>query len=231
MEEAVSVESPRDFNRLSVATTLLSVAPLMYGMTTNPSILLRDGVPACAPKVLAVLAAQAWNLGARELHLQAWGASAAALYSAGLDLAAIDPRIVVKVPATAAGVEAAALLKGAGAAVTLTGLFAAHQAVSAVGVGADYAAPYLSRIAAAGPGRDGRLEVGAMQAVVENLDAKTRILVASIKSLEDVVLLSTQGLCTFTLAPSLMGELLSAEVATDAAAAEFEAAARQLGAV
>ena len=47
---------------------------LLYGMTTNPSILLRDGVPACAPKVLAVLAAQAWNLGARELHLQAWGA-------------------------------------------------------------------------------------------------------------------------------------------------------------
>jgi transaldolase len=200
-------------------------------MTTNPTILLRDGVPACAPKVLGVLAAQAWALGAQELHLQAWGGSAAALYSAGLDLAAIDPRIVVKVPATAAGVEAASLLKGAGAAVTLTGLVAAHQAVSAVGVGADYAAPYLSRIPASAPGRDGRLEVGAMQAVVENLDARTRILVASVKAVEDVVVLATQGLSTFTLGPALLGELLGSEAATEAAAAEFEAAARQLGAV
>ena len=181
------------------------------------------------PKILGVLANQAWSLGAQELHLQAHGASAAALYSSGLDLAALDPRIVVKVPATAAGVEAAALLKGAGAAVTLTGLFAAHQAVSAVGAGVEYAAPYLSRIAAAAPGRDGRLEVGAMQAVVENLDARTRILVASLKSLEDLVVLATQGLTTFTLSPALFGELIGGEAATAAAAAEFEAAARQLG--
>ena len=138
---------------------------------------------------------------------------------------------MVKVPATAAGVEAASLLKGAGAAVTLTGLVAAHQAVSAVGVGADYAAPYLSRIPASAPGRDGRLEVGAMQAVVENLDARTRILVASVKAVEDVVVLATQGLSTFALGPALLGELLGSEAATEAAAAEFEAAARQLGAV
>jgi len=201
----------------------------LHGFTTNPSILLRDGCPGMTPKILAVLAGQAWNLGAQELHLQAHGGSAAALYSAGLDLAAIDPRIVVKVPATAAGVEAAALLKSAGAAVTLTGLFAAHQAMSAVAAGCDYAAPYLSRIAAAAPGRDGRLEVGAMQAVVENLDARTRILVASVKSVEDLVVLSTQGLNTFTLSPALFGELIGGEAATEAAAAEFEAAARQLG--
>ena len=120
--------------------------------------------------------------------------------------------------------------QSAGAAVTLTGLFAAHQAISAVGAGCDYAAPYLSRIAAAAPGRDGRLEVGAMQSVVENLDGKTRILVASCKSLEDVVYLCTQGLTTFTLAPALFGELIGGEAATEAAAEEFENAARQLGA-
>ena len=65
-------------------------------------------------------------------------------------------------PATRDGVEAAALLKAAGAPVTLTGLFAAHQALAAAAVGADYAAPYLGRIG--GGGRDGRQEVVAMQA-------------------------------------------------------------------
>jgi transaldolase len=186
-------------------------------------------VPACTPKVLSVLAGQAWNLGAAELQVQAWGGAAAALYSTGLDLAAIDPRITVKVPATREGVEAAALLKAAGASVTLTGLFAAHQALTAVGVGADYAAPYLSRIAASAPGRDGRQEVAAMQAVVENCDARTRILVASVKSTEDLVVLATQGLATFTLGPDVAAALF-AEAATAAAAAEFEEAARALGA-
>lgn len=40
---------------------------------------------------------------------------------AGLDLAAIEPRIVVKVPITMEGVEAANLLKAQGVRVTLTG--------------------------------------------------------------------------------------------------------------
>ena len=64
---------------------------------------------------------QAWSLGAKELQLQAWGSSAAKMYSVGLDLAGIDNRVVVKLPITDAGVEAAALLKKQGVLVTLTG--------------------------------------------------------------------------------------------------------------
>lgn len=64
---------------------------------------------------------QAWSLGAKELQLQAWGTSAAKMYSVGLDLAGIDNRVVVKLPITDAGVEAAALLKKQGVIVTLTG--------------------------------------------------------------------------------------------------------------
>ena len=64
---------------------------------------------------------QAWSLGAKELQLQAWGSSAAKMYSVGLDLAGIDNRVVVKLPITDAGMEAAALLKKQGVLVTLTG--------------------------------------------------------------------------------------------------------------
>ena len=64
---------------------------------------------------------QAWSLGAKELQLQVWGTSAAKMYSVGLDLAGIDNRIVVKLPITDAGVEAAALLKKQGVIVTMTG--------------------------------------------------------------------------------------------------------------
>lgn len=64
---------------------------------------------------------QAIRLGAQEVQMQAWGGSAGRLYSVGLDLAAIDARIVVKLPITAAGVEATGLLKAKNVRTTLTG--------------------------------------------------------------------------------------------------------------
>lgn len=79
------------------------------------------------------LFAQAWDLGAQELQLQAWGDSAGRLFSVGLDLAAIDAaRIVVKLPVTAEGVEAAAYLKDRNVRVTLTGTRAPLDSESAL---------------------------------------------------------------------------------------------------
>ena len=74
-------------------------------------------------------ALQAWDLGAQELQLQAWGDTAGKLFSVGLDLAAIDAaRVVVKLPITAEGVEAAAYLKDRNVRVTLTGARATRMA-------------------------------------------------------------------------------------------------------
>ena len=64
---------------------------------------------------------QAWSLGAKELQIQTWGTSAEKMYGVGLDLAGIDNRVVVKLPITDAGIEAAALLKKQGVLVTMTG--------------------------------------------------------------------------------------------------------------
>lgn len=64
---------------------------------------------------------QAWSLGAKELQIQTWGASAEKMYGVGLDLAGIDNRVVVKLPITDAGIEAAALLKKQGVLITMTG--------------------------------------------------------------------------------------------------------------
>jgi hypothetical protein len=51
----------------------------------------------------------------------------------GLDLAAIDPRVVVKLPATAQGMEAAAYLKDRSVRVTMTGARAARRAAGPPG--------------------------------------------------------------------------------------------------
>ena len=60
---------------------------------------------------------QAFERGASEVQLQTWGDHLAV----GRQLAAIDRRVVVKLPITRSGIDAAAMLVAEGCRVTLTG--------------------------------------------------------------------------------------------------------------
>ncbi|MSQ69109.1 MAG: transaldolase [Gammaproteobacteria bacterium] len=196
---------------------------LFYGVTTNPTLLRRAGLPSAIASLRA-LTHEATALGAREIHLQAWGGSAEAYYACGQELAGIDAaRICVKLPLTRAGSVAAGRLLELGVRVTLTTCFDASQLLVAAALGVDYAAPYLGRICDAG--RDGHAEVIAMQRVVTGVGARVRVLVASLRNLSDLSRLAGAGLQTFTLAVPLVEALLQ-QPQTLAAAQEFEAAAR-----
>ena len=58
---------------------------LFYGVTTNPTILKRDGVPCTVPDV-AKLARTALGAGCQEVMVQAWGGSVDAYEKCSLDL-------------------------------------------------------------------------------------------------------------------------------------------------
>jgi transaldolase len=121
-----------------------------------------------------------------EFMCQAWGATAQELYDCGMALTRPDrDRIVVKVPVTITGVEAASLLIQANCRVCLTACYNHKQAMIAANVGAEYIAPYLGRMTDAG--RDGAGECWKMQEIVDGLQADTRILVASIRDSQAMV--------------------------------------------
>ena len=122
---------------------------LFYGLTTNPTILKRDGVQ-CTLRAMRNLARHAFDLDAEELQLQAWGATWNDIYSCGLDLYELESRIVVKVPVTPAGIRAAHRLLMDDVPVTLTGVHSTHQVVTAMSLGAFYVAPDLGRMNDAG---------------------------------------------------------------------------------
>ncbi len=191
---------------------------LFYGVTTNPKLLYQAGIPNTVDN-LAGLAATAFDLGAQEIHLQVWGGETKAMLDIGRQLAAVDPRVSVKVPITEAGLLCARRLIAEGAKVTLTAVHAATQMLPAIALGADYAAPYLGRMNDAG--LDGLDEILAMQQMIERLKSSTRLLVASIRQLSDLTTLARQGVNTFTLLPSLVEELLN-NPQTLEAAADFE---------
>jgi transaldolase len=199
---------------------------VFYGVTTNPLLLERAG-QACTPENLAALGDRAFALGAREIHLQAWGETPAQLVACGRRLAGLAPQVAVKLPAIEAGLEAARRLLGENVPVTLTAIYNAGQVLAAASLGCAYAAPYLGRLDDLG--RDGTAEVIAMQELLQNTTAPTRLLVASLRSWDKVVELAWEGCDTFTFAPEVAEGMVD-DPDTEEAAEAFAEAARQMGA-
>lgn len=189
-----------------------------YGVTTNPKLLYQAGIPNTVEN-LGNLAHTAFDLGAQEIHLQVWGGETEPMLAIGRQLAAIDPRVSVKVPITEAGLLCARQLIEEETTVTLTAVHAAVQMLPVIALGAAYAAPYLGRMNDAG--LDGLDEILAMQQMIDRLDSSTRLLVASIRQLSDLTTLARQGLDTFTLLPRLVEDFLN-NPQTLKAAADFE---------
>jgi transaldolase len=192
---------------------------LFHGVTTNPTLLQRAGQP-CSLAGLTQLTAQALELGAREVQLQAWGGSSDAMQDCGQALAAIAPsRVVVKLPVTRQGSLAAHRLISAEIPVTLTACYEPSQVLVAAALGATYLAPYLGRINDLG--RDGLSDLRTMQRCVDGLGSPLRLLVASVRQVSDLIVLASAGLTTFTISETIATGLFSAE-ATNRAALMFE---------
>lgn len=197
---------------------------LFQGITTNPLLLQRARRP-CTLAALAQLTSEALALGCGELHLQAWGSNAQELLACGQALAALAPdRVVVKLPLTQMGLLAAKPLVEAGERVTLTACYGVAQVLTAAALGCTYVAPYLGRISESG--RDGCAEVLHMQRCLAGLGASTRLLVASLRSTDELTHLAPAGIDTFTVAPPLARQLWI-HGATETAVAQFERAAQE----
>jgi transaldolase len=194
---------------------------LFYGVTCNPILLERAGIP-CQLTTLETLAHEAFQLGAQEVHLQAWGNTATHLHKIGKELASLERRIVIKLPATQAGTTAAAALIQEGIPITLTAIYAVHQVLIAAAIGASYAAPYLGRISDLG--QDGRSVLTAMQQALNGVGSSTRLLSASIRTIEDIATLAAQGIDTFTFSEAIAQAFFNVP-ATISATEDFERAA------
>ena len=192
---------------------------LFHGVTTNPTLLRRAAQP-CSLERLAQIAPLALAHGIQELHLQAWGTTAADMLQCGLALASLAPgHIAVKLPVTQQGAAVARDLGRAGIPITFTACYEPHQVLIAAALGAAYIAPYLGRIN--DQGRDGIAAVIAMHQSLSGLGSSVRLLVASLRQPGELTRLAAEGLNTFTISPELATALVRCD-ATEAASAQFE---------
>ena len=206
----------------SAAESLLATG-LFHGVTTNPTILQRASKGVADLKEIYSWAIDA---GAQEVFFQAWGQDPAILIERGQRLRDLGGEVVVKFVATRAGSTACAALAAA-----------VHRRCSrrSMTLGrrswpplpAPRTSPLPGRMNDAG--RQGIAEVVAMHEVLVATGSSTKVLLASIRSVPDMVALARHGVDCFTMAPEVAEQFFT-DPTTAEAARTFEDAVRETSA-
>lgn len=193
---------------------------LFTGVTTNPLILQRGGVRlAQVPELVRWLL----DRGTAEVFVQTTRSEVDDLVAEAHELRRLSDRLVVKIPATVAGLSATRRLADQDVPVLVTAVYHAQQAITAAAAGARWIAPYLGRMTE--QGRDGHGQVAQMQQILAGTG--TEVLAASLRTADDVRRLALAGVAAVTVGAPVARALL-AEPLTDAAVADFDRAVAAL---
>lgn len=193
------------------ATEDLFATGAFMGVTTNPTILERDGAVAGQ---LGDINRWARAAGASEVCFQTWGTTSGEQLANASRLLDIDARTIVKVPCTSDGVATAATLVDQSVEVLLTAVYKASQMVVACGIGVRYVAPYIGRMTDSGA--DAFTDVVTMHQIAGHGGRQTDILAASLRSADEVARLAAVGIPAFTLSPTVAWDLVRDKRSDDA---------------
>ena len=184
---------------------------IFQGITTNPT-LLKQANQTCNLLNICNLIKRAEHLGYREIHIQSWGDSPGELIDNGIKIGELKTnniRIYVKLPITEIGTKAANIIISRQIAVTFTACYEVEQVLIAAALGANYIAPYLGRINDLES--NGKEKVKRMQTILSGLNSSCKLLVASIREINDINFLASHGTNTFTISPKLAKSLFNSE--------------------
>ncbi|MEG0721768.1 MAG: fructose-6-phosphate aldolase [Lachnospiraceae bacterium] len=115
---------------------------VICGVTTNPSLIAKEGrdFNEVIKEITTIVN------GPISGEVKATTTDAEGMIREGLEIAAIHPNMVVKIPMTVEGLKATKVLKSKGIHVNVTLIFTANQALLAARAGAAYVSPFLGRL-------------------------------------------------------------------------------------
>ncbi|WP_380182174.1 fructose-6-phosphate aldolase [Kalamiella sp. sgz302252] len=203
-----------DTSDVEAVKRLARVLPLA-GVTTNPAIV------AGGKKPLATLLPELQEAlnGEGKLFAQVIASRAEEMVKEALQLRAIIPDLVVKIPVTAEGLAALKLLKKEGVPTLGTAVYGAAQGLFSALAGAEYIAPYVNRIDA--QGGSGIQTVKDLQQLLRLHAPSSVVLAASFKTPRQALDCMLAGCGAITLPLDVAGQIFSAP-AVAAAVEQFE---------
>jgi transaldolase len=179
---------------------------LVDGITTNPSIIAKDGrdfldiIKEIAEIIPGPISAEVIATDYLEMLTE------------GRKLSNIAKNIVVKLPLTFDGLKASKALRQEGIEVNVTLCFSANQAFLAAKCGASYISPFIGRLEDIGEA--GIRLIEDIRLVYQNYQMPTKIIVASIRSPYHVTAAAKLGADIVTISPYIMQQMLAHPLTT-----------------
>ncbi|MFS8616266.1 MAG: fructose-6-phosphate aldolase [Solitalea sp.] len=150
---------------------------ILDGVTTNPSLMAKEGITGeenIRAHYKAICEIVDGDVSAEVISTDLEG-----IISEGESLAALHPKIVVKVPMIRDGVKALKYFSGKGIRTNCTLVFSAGQALLAAKAGASYVSPFIGRLDDVTT--DGLQLVEDIRLIYDNYGFATEILAASVR--------------------------------------------------
>ena len=189
---------------------------VLDGVTTNPSLMAKEGITGDANVIAhykAICDIVDDNVSAEVIATDYEG-----IIKEGEALAALNPKIVVKVPMIKDGVKAIKYFTNKGIKTNCTLIFSAGQALLAAKAGATYVSPFLGRLDDIST--DGLTLIEDIRLIFDNYGYPTQILAASIRGPLHIVACAKLGADVITAPLAAITALLKHPL-TDSGLATF----------
>ena len=189
---------------------------VLDGVTTNPSLMAKEGISG-TENVKAHYKAIC-DIVDGDVSAEVIATVYEAMIKEGEELAAIDEKIVVKIPMIKDGVKALKYFSSKGIKTNCTLIFSAGQALMAAKAGATYVSPFIGRLDDIST--DGLDLIESIRVIFDNYDFGTEILAASVRHPMHIIQCAQIGADVMTGPLSAMEALLKHPL-TDIGLAKF----------
>ena len=189
---------------------------VLDGVTTNPSLMAKEGISG-TENVKAHYKAIC-DIVDGDVSAEVIATDYDAMIKEGEELAAIDEKIVVKIPMIKDGVKALKYFSSKGIKTNCTLIFSAGQALMAAKAGATYVSPFIGRLDDIST--DGLDLIESIRMIFDNYDFGTEILAASVRHPMHIIQCAQIGADVMTGPLSAMEALLKHPL-TDIGLAKF----------
>ena len=174
---------------------------LADGVTTNPSLILKAG------RNFQSIAKDICELIEGPVSLEVSSSSIDQMRAEAEKLRVISKNVVVKLPITWNGLKVCRDLANSGIKVNMTLCFTANQAILAAKAGAEFVSPFVGRLD--DTKIDGIGLIKEIRTIYDNYSFRTKILAASIRSLEHIKNCAIAGAEAVTAPPAILKKLVS----------------------
>ena len=175
---------------------------IISGVTTNPTLVAKEATADYETVVKTICSIVSGSVSAEVLAEEA-----DAMVEEARVKASWAPNVAVKIPVTAAGLEATSVLSQENIAVNMTLCFSVNQALLAARAGASYASPFVGRLDDIG--HDGMQLVKDIVEVYQHYDLKTKVIAASIRHPMHCVVAARAGAHIATVPYSVLMQMIN----------------------